>query len=59
MKNIYRLIFSILFVLFLASCGNVQKQAKWELRTIDGLPERTVAIDTMELRDPFIILDKK
>ncbi|MBO7319730.1 MAG: family 43 glycosylhydrolase [Clostridia bacterium] len=29
------------------------------LRTADGAPARTVAIDTMELRDPFVYFDKR
>ena len=58
MKNLYVV---LLFIsLFLVSCGigteNSQKQG---FRPVAGVPVDTVAIDTMELRDPFIILDKE
>ena len=59
MKRFYQLIFSLLVVAVLASCGVGQKTEKWELCTVDGQPVRTVAIDTMELRDPFVILDRR
>ena len=56
MKKIH-LIFSALCALVI-SCGtNTQKHQTEQLQTIDGQPARTISIDSMELRDPFIILD--
>ena len=58
MKKSY--LFLVLFIaILLVSCKNKENNIAWELCTADGLPVRTVVIDTMELRDPFIILDKK
>ncbi len=58
MKNTL-LIFSALCALAI-SCGtSTQKPQANQLQTIDGQPVRTVSIDSMELRDPFIILDKE
>ncbi len=35
------------------------KAVEWKLTTPDGSPERTVAIDTMDLRNPFVRFDRK
>ena len=53
-----------------ASCGSgngteqkdnalQSKAVEWKLTTPDGSPERTVAIDTMDLRNPFVRFDRK
>lgn len=48
-------------ILAVASCGKGERGSaeQWTLRTSDGLPPRTVSIDTMEMRNPFIYLDKE
>ena len=56
MKKIH-LIFSALCALVISCSTNTQKHEAWQLQTIDGQPARTISIDSMELRDPFIILD--
>ena len=58
MKKIYYILFLICAIVISCSTNN-EKAPKWELNTIDGKPVRTVSIDSMELRDPFIILDKE
>ena len=58
MKKTYFILLAIFA--FVISCGTSTKKAETaELRTIDGKPARTISIDSMELRDPFIILDKE
>ena len=50
----------MLLIAILASCGMSTKNSEnGVLRTADGAPARTVAIDTMELRDPFVYFDKR
>ena len=50
----------MLLIAMLASCGMSTKNSEnGVLRTADGAPARTVAIDTMELRDPFVYFDKR
>lgn len=57
MKKIFVILFSLCAIVM--SCGTGSKRGETlELRTVDGMPARTVSIDSMELRDPFIILDK-
>ena len=58
MKKTYLFLLAICAIVI--SCGTSTKKAETaELRTIDGKPARTISIDSMELRDPFIILDKE
>ncbi len=59
MKNV--LYFYIITFLLLLSCnGNKQqKYDEWLLRTLDGDSVRTQNIDTMQLRNPFIFLDRE
>ena len=50
----------MLLIVLLAACGTATKNSEnGVLRTADGAPARTVAIDTMELRDPFVYFDKR
>ena len=58
MRKICHYIILLIAITALAACTSAVKNEKWELRTVDGQPERTVSIDTMQLRDPFVILDK-
>lgn len=48
-------------ILVIISCigGKRAEAEQWTLRTADGLPPRTVSLDTMEMRNPFIYLDKE
>ena len=58
MKKTYLFLLAICAIVI--SCGTSTKKVETaELRTIDGKPARTISIDSMELRDPFIILDKE
>ena len=73
-KYVFRVIRRVLAYMSVAvvamSCGsgngteqkdNAQqsKAVEWKLTTPDGSPERTVAIDTMDLRNPFVRFDRK
>jgi hypothetical protein len=58
MRKICHYIILLIAITALAACTSAVKNEKWELRTVDGQPERTVSIDTMQLRDPFVIIDK-
>lgn len=50
----------ILTIALFVSCSLKNNKNKgWELRTPDGIQEQIVEIDTMNLRNPFIFLDKK
>ena len=69
--RVKRKIFAYLSALVIAaSCGTDKekehndgalhgKTVEWRLRTIDGTPECTVAIDTMDLRNPYVRFDRK
>ena len=58
MKRVYVILFSLCALVISCGIGN-RKSEEQGLRTIDGIPVRTVSIDTMELRDPFIVFDKE
>lgn len=55
MKHCNIIIYSIM-ILFAFSCKQ-QMVKEWQPSTPDGSPLRTVSIDTMNLRNPFISLD--
>lgn len=47
-------------IMLIASCGNNrQGEEQWKLRTPDGSPALTLSIDSMNIANPFIYLDKK
>lgn len=52
----------LLVMLLAVSCGKHVGNADataWKLATPDGSPARTVAVDTMELANPFVIYERK
>lgn len=56
----------MLVLLLLVSCGKqggkqsgAEHVTDWELVTPDGMPVRSVAVDTMELSNPFVIYERK
>ena len=56
----------LLALMLLLACGkqgdkisNVADLTEWELVTPDGLPARSVDVDTMELSNPFVVYDRK
>lgn len=54
-QSVYTLF--ILTITVFASCS--PKSKRWELRPPAGVKEQIVAIDTMNMRNPFIYLDKE
>ena len=57
-QSVYTLL--ILSLALFVSCSLINNNnEKWALRTPKGIQEQTMDIDTMNLRNPFIFLDKK
>lgn len=54
---VYQIIFFVATVLLL-SCGNNRNAKDWELCTSDGLPVRVLSLDSMDIKNPFIYLDR-
>lgn len=57
MKKLAYILFA--FAVIFLSCVPRSGHEEWVMPTADGLPVRVVDIDTMNLRNPFIYLDKE
>lgn len=54
-----KLIYILIGICIVVACTKLEKAEEWQLRTPDGTPAQTVSVDAMNIRNPFIYLDKK
>ncbi len=54
-----KIIYILISIYLVVACTNTKSTEQWQLQTPDGSPAKSVAIDTLNIRNPFIYLDKK